>query len=110
MMWQCRIITCPLCFLVITNWGVRVAKSNEMRYNAPKIHIVTRPEPGCSTFVDSHFVLCTQEREDFMASDCSFDIVSQFDEQELLNAIDQTRREVQTRFDLKDTKTEIAHG
>lgn len=42
-----------------------------------------------------------------MASDCSFDIVSQFDEQELLNAVDQTRREVQTRYDLKDTKTEI---
>lgn len=45
-----------------------------------------------------------------MASDCSFDIVSQFDEQELVNALDQTRREVQTRFDLKDTKTEIAHS
>ena len=45
-----------------------------------------------------------------MASDCSFDIVSQFDEQELLNAIDQTRREVSTRYDLKDTKTEIAHA
>jgi len=42
-----------------------------------------------------------------MAGDCSFDIVSQFDEQELVNAIDQTRREVQTRYDLKDTKTEI---
>ena len=45
-----------------------------------------------------------------MASDCSFDIVSQFNEQELVNAIDQTRREVQTRFDLKDTKTEIVHN
>ena len=45
-----------------------------------------------------------------MAGDCSFDIVSQFDEQELVNAIDQTRREVQTRYDLKDTKTEIAHN
>src|SRR5215469_2415016 len=45
-----------------------------------------------------------------MASDCSFDIVSQFDEQELVNALDQTRREVQTRFDLKDTKTDIAHS
>lgn len=45
-----------------------------------------------------------------MASDCSFDIVSQFDEQELVNAIDQTKREVQTRFDLKDTKTEIVHN
>jgi uncharacterized protein YajQ (UPF0234 family) len=45
-----------------------------------------------------------------MASDCSFDIVSQFNEQELVNAVDQTRREVQTRFDLKDTKTEIVQG
>jgi len=45
-----------------------------------------------------------------MANDCSFDIVSQFDEQELVNALDQTRREVQTRYDLKDTKTEIAHS
>jgi len=45
-----------------------------------------------------------------MAGDCSFDIVSQFDEQELVNALDQTRREVQTRYDLKDTKTEIVHN
>src|SRR6266849_5646183 len=45
-----------------------------------------------------------------MASDCSFDVVSQFDEQELVNAIDQTRREITTRFDLKDSKTEIAQG
>ncbi len=45
-----------------------------------------------------------------MAGDCSFDIVSQFDEQELINALDQTRREVQTRYDLKDTKTEITHS
>lgn len=45
-----------------------------------------------------------------MAGDCSFDIVSQFDEQELVNALDQTRREVATRFDLKDTKTEIIYA
>lgn len=45
-----------------------------------------------------------------MASDCSFDIVSQFDEQELVNALDQARREIQTRYDLKDTKTELAHS
>lgn len=43
-----------------------------------------------------------------MAGDCSFDIVSQFEEQEMVNTIDQTRREVQTRYDLKDTKTEIS--
>lgn len=45
-----------------------------------------------------------------MAGDCSFDLVSQFDEQELVNAIDQTRREVHTRYDLKDTKTEITQS
>src|ERR1700676_782012 len=45
-----------------------------------------------------------------MARDCLFDVVSQFDEQELVNAIDQTRREVSTRYDLKDTKTEIAQA
>ena len=45
-----------------------------------------------------------------MAGDCSFDIVSQFDEQELVNALDQTRREVSTRYDLKDTKTEIVRS
>jgi len=45
-----------------------------------------------------------------MAGECSFDIVSQFDEQELVNALDQTRREIQARYDLKDTKTEIAHS
>src|SRR6266700_2561329 len=45
-----------------------------------------------------------------MAGDCSFDIVSQFEEQELVNALDQTRREVKTRYDLKDTKTELVHN
>jgi uncharacterized protein YajQ (UPF0234 family) len=45
-----------------------------------------------------------------MAGDCSFDIVSQFDEQELVNTLDQTRREVQTRYDLKDTKTDIVQS
>jgi len=38
-----------------------------------------------------------------MAKDESFDVVSEFDAQELLNAVDQTKREIQTRFDLKDT-------
>jgi uncharacterized protein YajQ (UPF0234 family) len=43
----------------------------------------------------------------FMASVSSFDIVSDFDMQELKNALDQTEREIGTRYDLKDTKTEI---
>lgn len=45
-----------------------------------------------------------------MAGDCSFDVVSQFDDQELVNTLDQVRREITTRYDLKDTKTEIAHS
>jgi uncharacterized protein YajQ (UPF0234 family) len=42
-----------------------------------------------------------------MAGTFSFDIVSDFDRQELVNAVDQTTRDVRTRFDLKDTKSEI---
>ncbi|MER3435299.1 MAG: YajQ family cyclic di-GMP-binding protein [Leptolyngbya sp. ERB_1_1] len=45
-----------------------------------------------------------------MASTFSFDIVSDFDRQELVNAIDTTKRDVQSRYDLKDTKTEIELG
>ena len=36
-----------------------------------------------------------------MAGDQSFDVVSDFDEQELRNALDQVRREVGQRFDFK---------
>lgn len=42
-----------------------------------------------------------------MASNYSFDIVSDFDHQELVNALDQTRREITSRYDLKNTETEI---
>lgn len=35
----------------------------------------------------------------------SFDVVSEYDAQELTNALDQARREVATRFDFKDTQT-----
>ncbi|HVL25684.1 MAG TPA: YajQ family cyclic di-GMP-binding protein [Thermomicrobiales bacterium] len=45
-----------------------------------------------------------------MASTSSFDIVSKFDRQELKNAVDQAEREIRTRYDLKDTKTEIVLG
>jgi cyclic-di-GMP-binding protein len=45
-----------------------------------------------------------------MASTYSFDIVSDFDRQELVNAIDQTTREIGTRYDLKDTKTTLELG
>lgn len=42
-----------------------------------------------------------------VASLVSFDIVSTFDRQELKNALDQAEREIRTRYDLKDTKTEL---
>ena len=42
-----------------------------------------------------------------MASTYSFDIVSDFDQQELVNALDQTRRELKSRYDLKDTNSTI---
>jgi len=45
-----------------------------------------------------------------LAANASFDIVSKFDQQELKNAIDQAEREIRTRYDLKDTKTEIVQG
>ena len=37
-----------------------------------------------------------------MPADFSFDIVSDFDRQELVNAVDQTHREMQQRYDLKN--------
>ena len=42
-----------------------------------------------------------------MAGDVSFDVVSEFDRQELVNALDQARREIQTRYDFKGSKAEI---
>jgi uncharacterized protein YajQ (UPF0234 family) len=42
-----------------------------------------------------------------MADTYSFDVVSDFDRQELVNALDQVRRDVSTRYDLKDSNTEI---
>jgi uncharacterized protein YajQ (UPF0234 family) len=45
-----------------------------------------------------------------MASTYSFDVVSEFDRQELVNAVDQTVREIKSRYDLKDTKTTLELG
>jgi uncharacterized protein YajQ (UPF0234 family) len=42
-----------------------------------------------------------------MPDTSSFDVVSDFDRQEVVNAVDQTLREVRTRYDLKDSKTEM---
>ena len=45
-----------------------------------------------------------------MAGDISFDVVSEFDEQELRNALDQVRREVQQRFDFKGATVELTQA
>ena len=45
-----------------------------------------------------------------MASTVSFDVVSEFDRQELVNALDQVRREVATRYDFKGSKVQIDLG
>ena len=53
------------------------------------------------------FIKWLKQRKNFMPSSYSFDVVSEFDQQELVNAIDQLRREVDQRYDLKDSKTKI---
>ena len=40
-----------------------------------------------------------------MAENFSFDVVSDFDRQELVNALDQVRREISQRYDLKGSDT-----
>ena len=45
-----------------------------------------------------------------MAGDVSFDVVSDFDRQELVNALDQVRREIQTRYDFKGVTADLELG
>ena len=42
-----------------------------------------------------------------MAAENSFDIACKVDMQEVTNALDQARREIETRYDLKGTKNEV---
>jgi cyclic-di-GMP-binding protein len=43
-----------------------------------------------------------------VAAENSFDVVCKIDMQEVTNALDQTRREIETRYDLKGSKNEVA--
>ncbi|MNW23544.1 putative nucleotide-binding protein [compost metagenome] len=43
-----------------------------------------------------------------MASEHSFDIVSKMEMQELTNAVHQTEREIETRFDFKGSKSDLS--
>jgi uncharacterized protein YajQ (UPF0234 family) len=42
-----------------------------------------------------------------MASQFSFDVVSEFDQQEVDNAVNQAKKEIEQRYDFKDSKTTI---
>ncbi|HEV3231478.1 MAG TPA: YajQ family cyclic di-GMP-binding protein [Candidatus Dormibacteraeota bacterium] len=42
-----------------------------------------------------------------MASDSSFDVVSEYDHQEMVNAVDQAHREIGQRYDFKGTDSSI---
>ena len=42
-----------------------------------------------------------------MAESFSFDVVSDFERQELVNALDQVKREISQRYDLKGTDSEV---
>ena len=42
-----------------------------------------------------------------MAESFSFDVVSDFDRQELVNSLDQVKREISQRYDLKGTDTSV---
>lgn len=44
------------------------------------------------------------------ASEHSFDVVSEFDHQELVNAVQQAQREIATRYDFKDVTAEVTLG
>jgi uncharacterized protein YajQ (UPF0234 family) len=43
-------------------------------------------------------------------AESSFDIVSDYDRQEVVNVVDQVRREITTRYDLKDAGIELTLG
>jgi cyclic-di-GMP-binding protein len=45
-----------------------------------------------------------------MAGDFSFDVVSDFDDMEMRNALDQVRREVQQRYDFKNVTFELTQA
>ena len=51
-----------------------------------------------------------RRRRRTMAGDVSFDVVSDFDEQELRNALDQVRREVGQRYDFKGVTVDLDPG
>src|SRR3977135_2170377 len=76
-------------------WPRKVTRMAAMVSEAARYHVRPhKPESGGGS----------------MAGDVSFDVVSDFDEQELRNALDQVRREAMQRYDLKNAHIDIEHG
>ena len=62
---------------------------------------------GYLRHVRAQTALSTSERALTMAADASFDVTSKIDRMELDNAINQAVREIETRFDFKNTGSKI---
>lgn len=58
-------------------------------------------------FLLSLEIMMQKQKEFIMAKECSFDVVSEFDKQELVNAVDQVNRELTSRFDLKNSNSNV---
>jgi uncharacterized protein YajQ (UPF0234 family) len=71
---------------------------------------VAWPTIGGSTSPQARPPVPGREQGAPMAGDVSFDVVSDFDEQELRNALDQVRREVGQRYDFKGVTVDLSQG
>ena len=75
---------------------------------------ITPPAKPVGSFGTRLAGLCkiSQENgsEEQMAGDSTFDVVSDFDQQELVNALDQVRREIGTRYDFKGSQISLELG
>ena len=62
---------------------------------------------GTDPFAPLGARILAARRSATLAAMPSFDVVSEVDRQEVRNAVDQARREINTRFDFKNTNSEI---
>ena len=75
---------------------MRRMKTNDRGLGAPE-------QCGLKTCIESQLLVSYKD----MAAENSFDIVSKVDLQEVSNAIQNALKEIHTRFDLKDSKSDI---
>src|SRR5579884_1613434 len=83
----------------------QLTMAREMR--RPGVHRLDRQVHSSDSPAVRHQLIAHSSRLTTHMADSSFDIVSDFDRQELVNAVDQTRREMQQRYDLKNANASI---